>query len=92
MRLAFDLSARLGLCPPEDAARVRQHLTRIGLPAGLAGRNWPPQRLLDHMGRDKKVVDGKLTFILVRGIGQAFISREVQADDVKAVLAAALAA
>jgi len=92
MRLAFDLSARLGLCPPEDAARVRHHLTRIGLPAGLAGRNWPPQRLLDHMGRDKKVVDGKLTFILVRGIGQAFISREVGADDVKAVLAAALAA
>ena len=92
MRLAFDLSAKLGLCPPDDAARVRRHLTQIGLPSGLAGRNWPPERLLEHMGRDKKVVDGKLTFILVRGIGKAFISREVAGDDVKAVLAAALAA
>ena len=92
MTLAFDLSVRLGLCPPEDAARTRRHLGRIGLPTGLSGRNWPPERLLGHMGRDKKVVDGRLTFILVRGIGQAFISREVAADDVKAVLAAALAA
>ena len=65
---------------------------RVGLPTGLAGRNWPPERLLDHMGRDKKVVDGRLTFILVRGIGRAFVSREVEAEDVKAVLAAAMAA
>jgi 3-dehydroquinate synthase len=92
MIMAFDLSVRLGLCPPEDAARARRHLARIGLPTGIAGRNWPPERLVDHMGRDKKVVDGRLTFILARGIGKAFISREVATDDVKAVLTAALAA
>jgi 3-dehydroquinate synthase len=92
MAMAFDLSVRLGLCPAEDAARARRHLARVGLPTGLAGRNWPPERLLAHMGRDKKVVDGRLTFILVRGIGRAFISRDVAADDVKAVLTAALAA
>ena len=92
MALAFDLSVRLGLCPPADAARAKRHLAQMGLPTGLAGRNWPPERLLDHMGRDKKVVDGRLTFILVRGIGRAFVSRDVGSSDVQAVLAAALAA
>jgi len=92
MTMAFDLSVRLGLCPLEDAVRARRHLAKVGLPTGLAGRNWPPERLIDHMGRDKKVVDGRLTFILARGIGKAFISRDVTPDDVKAVLAAALAA
>jgi len=92
MTMAFDLSARLGLCPPADAARTRRHLRRVGLPTGLAGRNWPPERLIDHMGRDKKVVDGKLTFILARRIGEAFITRDVRPGDVEAVLAAALAA
>jgi 3-dehydroquinate synthase len=92
MVLAFDLSVRLGLCPPADATRARRHLAKVGLPTGLAGRNWPPQRLLAHMSRDKKVVDGKLTFILARGIGRAFISREVGRAEVEAVLAAALAA
>ena len=33
------------------------------------------------MGQDKKVRDGKLTFILVRGIGEAFVSRDVPADN-----------
>jgi 3-dehydroquinate synthase len=92
MVLAFRLSARLGLCPPADAERARRHLAGVGLPTGLAGRNWPPARLLGHMGRDKKVVDGRLTFILARGIGRAFVSREVTAEDVEAVLAEALAA
>lgn len=92
MTMAFDLSAKLGLCPPADSLRARQHLQRMGLPTGISGRNWPPERLLDHMGRDKKVIDGRLTFILARGIGKAFIDRGVAASDVKAVLAAALAA
>ncbi len=38
------------------------------------------------MGQDKKVRDGKLTFILVRGIGEAFVARDVPADTVRAFL------
>ncbi|MSP48313.1 MAG: 3-dehydroquinate synthase [Alphaproteobacteria bacterium] len=92
MTMAFDLSVKLGLCPPAEAHRARRHLAHMGLPVGLSGRTWPPERLLDHMGRDKKVVDGRLTFVLARGIGKAFVSRDVAPADVRAVLAAALAA
>ena len=44
------------------------------------------------MGKDKKISGGRMTFILVRGIGKAFITRDVALDDVRAVLDAALAA
>jgi 3-dehydroquinate synthase len=86
--LAFDFSARLGLSPPEDAARVRRHFAAVGLPSELAhlhrlGRKpgWTAERLMTHMGRDKKIAGGKLTFILARGIGQAFICRDVDPAD-----------
>jgi len=93
MALAFDLSARLGLCPAEDALRVRNHLRMVGLGAGLGdlgqGLERPePERLIRHMGKDKKVQDGAITFILARGIGRAFITRAVPADALAAVLAA----
>lgn len=95
MVMAFDLSARLGLCPPEDAARVRRHLAAVGLPTGLEGRQgrvWTARPLLENMGRDKKVKDGRITFVLTRGIGRAFLSREVEMDQVAAMLNAAVAA
>ncbi|MDJ0610167.1 MAG: 3-dehydroquinate synthase [Kiloniellales bacterium] len=93
--LAFDLSARLGLCPPEDAARVRRHLAAIGLPAGVEGLRRPGlsgAALVAHMARDKKVEDGQVTFVLARGIGQAFLSRDVKMAEVEAMLNSALAA
>ncbi|UCH75727.1 MAG: 3-dehydroquinate synthase [Rhodospirillales bacterium] len=95
MVMAFDLSARLGLCPPDDAARVRRHLAAVGLPTGTNFTNsvlWDPSRLMMHMGRDKKVKGGALTFILVRGIGDAFVSRDVPAEEVSAFLEGAVAA
>ena len=36
-----------------------------------------PQSLIGHMAHDKKVKDGKLTFILLRGLGEAFVTDEV---------------
>ncbi len=83
MVMAFDLSVRLGLCPPEDAARARRHLAAVGLPTGtdaLPTVLWDPRRLVAHMARDKKVEGGKLTFILTRGIGGAFIARDVPGE------------
>jgi 3-dehydroquinate synthase len=95
MIMAFDLSARLGLCPAEDAARVRQYFISVGLPVGLdavAGQAWSSAALLDHMRLDKKVRDGRITFILVRGIGDAFIADDVSLKDVEAVLDNAITA
>lgn len=88
MRMAFDLSARLGLCPPADAARVRRHLDAAGLPSALsAQRRWRADDLVAHMGHDKKVRDGKVTFILARGIGKAFVATGIDIDEVRAMLA-----
>ncbi len=72
--LAFALSAKLGHCDPAATGQVRAHFATVGLPATLAetNRRFSAARLVGHMGRDKKVRDGKLTFVLARGIGAAF--------------------
>jgi 3-dehydroquinate synthase len=93
--MAFDLSARLGLCSPDDAARVERHLGAVGLPTeptAIAGRIWNIERLLDHMRHDKKVQSGRITFVLARGIGQAFLARDVDLSEVSRLLEQALAA
>jgi shikimate kinase/3-dehydroquinate synthase len=86
--LAFRLSARLGLCDAADAARVVAHVGAVGLPAELAtlDRRLSAARLIGHMHRDKKTRDGKLTFVLARGIGQAFTSPDVPPEVVTALL------
>jgi shikimate kinase/3-dehydroquinate synthase len=82
--LAFKFSAALGLCPAADAERVVGHLAAIGLPAELPllNRRLSAERLVGHMRRDKKTRDGRLTFVLVRGIGQAFTQSDVPAEAV----------
>lgn len=77
--LAFRLSARLGFCPQEDADRVVAHVAGVGLPAEIStlNRRFSAATLISHMRRDKKVQDGALKFVLVRGIGQAFTSSDV---------------
>ena len=84
MGLAFALSARLGHCDPADTARVRAHLANVGLPATLAetNRRFSAERLVAHMAKDKKVRDGKLIFILARGIGGAFLAGDVARETV----------
>lgn len=86
--LAFRLSARLGVCAPADADRVAAHLGAVGLTAELAqlNRRFSAAGLLGHMRRDKKVRDGALTFVLARGIGQAFTARDVDEEAVLATL------
>lgn len=95
MIMAFELSARLGLCPPADAGRVRAHLTSCGLPTtaaavGLGGIT--TEALIEHMKQDKKVVRGKLTFVLARAIGDAFVTQDVDIADVRDLLVRELAA
>jgi 3-dehydroquinate synthase len=91
MALAFLLSVRLGHCSGQDADRFIRHLKSVGLPSAIADIPGPrptPEALIPAMGHDKKVKDGKLTFILVQGLGRAFVTREVPLDAVKDVLSA----
>lgn len=53
---------------------------------------WSPDRLLSHMAKDKKTRGGRKTFILVRKIGEAFVSKDVEDEQVLAVLGEAVAA
>ncbi|MFU8880876.1 MAG: 3-dehydroquinate synthase [Rhodobacterales bacterium] len=93
--LAFDLSARLGLCPQEEPSRLRAHLRQMQMKADLydiPGELPDADALITLMAQDKKVSDGRLTFILARGIGQAFITKDVPRDALQALLSEALAA
>jgi 3-dehydroquinate synthase len=94
MTLAFQFSHRLGLVAPADAERVAHHLAKVGLPTHLfdVPGEWPDaDRLMDLMAQDKKVRRGRLTFILARGIGAAFIAPDIDAGTVRAFLAGKLA-
>ena len=91
--LAFETSARLGLCSQEDPSRVREHLKTMGMRTDLAdipGDLPDSETLINLMGQDKKVVDGTLRFIMARGIGQAFVTSEVDLGVVRSVLEDAL--
>ncbi len=89
MALAFRLSVRLGLCPGQDAERFSRHLRAAGLPAAIAdipGARPGTAELIAHMRHDKKARDGRIAFVLVRGIGEAFVTDEVPEDAVAEVL------
>lgn len=90
MAQAFRFSEKLGLCARGLAERAEAHLRAVGLPTRLAdipGDLPGPRKLLEIMRQDKKAVAGKLTFILVRDIGEAFIARDISEEDVLAFLA-----
>ena len=86
---ALELSVAMGLCPAEDVARVRAHYAAAELPASPLDirREWNVDALMEHFTRDKKVADGKLTFILLRGIGKAFVTQEVNVEQLRQSLA-----
>jgi 3-dehydroquinate synthase len=82
MALAFRFSAAQGLCATQEAQRATAGLTAAGLPttlAEIAGHPFDAGRLVRHMAQDKKAQDGRLTFILARGLGQAFVAGDVDA-------------
>ena len=87
--LAFDLSARLGFCRVSSVKRVRNHFGAVGLPTAfpvLEGHVWAPEKLLDHMTRDKKIRNGRQILILVRDIGEAFAYEQVKESEILDVL------
>jgi 3-dehydroquinate synthase len=89
MVLAFRLSERLGYSSAADTERLTKHLQHIGLPTGISDLPGPrpsPERLLEFMRADKKAEAGQLRFVLVRGLGTAFVSADVPLDALVSVL------
>ncbi|GAA0584290.1 3-dehydroquinate synthase [Caenispirillum bisanense] len=95
MLMAFTLSARMGLCPVADVERLRAHLLAVGLPVvppRVAGAALDADVLIAHMASDKKVAEGKVTFVLARGIGHSFLCRDVDPRLLREVVAEFVAA
>jgi 3-dehydroquinate synthase len=89
--LAFRFSARLGLCSGQDAGRATAAIAAAGLPTRLdqlCGHPFEAGALAAAMAQDKKAEGGRLTFILARGLGEAFVARDVDAAAVRAFLVA----
>jgi 3-dehydroquinate synthase len=87
---AFEFSSKLGLLPPADAERAIRHLAAVGLPTHI--KDVPAVQtnadtLMALIAQDKKVRRGKLTFILLRGVGRAFVAPDVDPAEVRAFLA-----
>jgi len=78
--LAFRFSAKLGHCSGQDAERATRAVAAAGLPTRISdlGRAFSADTLVAHMGQDKKAEGGALTFILVRGLGEAFVAKGVE--------------
>ncbi|MCI5046182.1 MAG: 3-dehydroquinate synthase [Aquisalinus sp.] len=93
MVMAFDYSVVHGFCSPDHAVRVRAHLETTGLPVSPRQINdfdASASKLMTHIWQDKKVSAGKLTFILAREIGQAFIANDVDPVHLEEFLATSL--
>lgn len=89
MMLAHEFSERLGLIDQSVVDRVERHLTAVGLPVRMSeipGQLPPADTLMEIIAQDKKVSRGQLTFILTRGIGQAFVEKGVAPETVRAFL------
>lgn len=84
MVLAARFSARLGILGASDAKAVASAVEAAGLPSSLPalGLDCDGARLVDHMLHDKKMDAGRLPFILLRGIGEAFLAHDVELADV----------
>ncbi len=98
MVLAAELSAQLGMIPESDVSRIQRHLVAVGLPtrlqdiAGFKQEGLPDaDALMGLMAQDKKVKRGRLTFILLKAVGQAVISSDVDPGVVRDFVARKLA-
>ena len=92
--LAFDLSAKMGLTSQEDPVRIKQHFSEMGMMNSIkdiVGIIPDGDRLVELMFQDKKVVNGKLNLILAKGIGKAFIARDIDPNLIKSVINDSLA-
>ncbi len=92
--LAAEVSARMGLAAQELPGRVAAHFAEMGMRRRLSDVPGPlpdADGLLALMAQDKKVKAGRLAFVLLKGVGAAFLTREADLNMVRRVLAEELA-
>jgi len=92
MILAFQVSEAMGLCPKGVAQCIQDHLKHVGLKTSPLeiDKVFSVNDLWNAMQGDKKVSDGKITFVLAKGIGQSFLTKDVSPDQVCATLASSI--
>ncbi|EHH69190.1 3-dehydroquinate synthase [Gluconobacter morbifer] len=88
LHLAMALSVMLSHAPKEDLERLDLHLRTLGMPTSFDWfrESFSAQTLLDHMTRDKKMQNGRVSFILLHGIGSAFTTRDVSPEILRKLL------
>ena len=87
--LAFDVSAKLGLCSQEAPSRVREHFKSINVATDISQINGfvgSADQIYDLMAQDKKVVKGVIRFILASDIGKAVVQENVSKSLILEVL------
>ena len=87
---AMNLSKTMGFLNSQEVDRVTRHFKTVGLPINLnfidKFSDWNVHVLIDHMRHDKKVLKGKMRFILLREIGNSFITSDIMPENVAQIL------
>ena len=90
MVLAIELSKSLGYLSGQDAGRAVEYIRNIGLPTNInsieGSTSWHPDGIIQHMQHDKKVSNGQLRFVLIKGIGEAYLTADVGRNDIYNVI------
>ena len=90
MVMAIELSKNLGHLSGQDAGRAVEYIRSVGLPTNInsieGSNSWHPDGLIQHMQHDKKVSNGQLRFVLIKGIGEAYLTADVEKKQVFGVL------
>ena len=90
MVMAIELSKNLGHLSGQDAGRAIEYIRSIGLPTNInsieGSTSWNPDGLIQHMQHDKKVSNGQLRFVLIKGIGEAYLTADVEKKQVYNVI------
>jgi len=84
MVLAARVSQRMGLINLADLTRAEALIARAGLPVEAPALG--VGKYLDYMGVDKKVEGGKIRFVLLKNIGEAFVTGDVPEADLQQTL------
>ena len=85
MAMAADLSYRMGWLSGADVERVRTLLARANLPVN-GPADLTSNTYLDLMSVDKKVQEGKMRFVLMKSIGDAVITADVDPQQLQQTL------
>ncbi len=84
MLVAARISNKLGILDKNEVIRLKNLVTRAGLPTEIPSLQL--ERLIQAMKHDKKILQGKLRFVLPKSIGEVFITEEVSSSLIEQAL------